>query len=579
MLNIFAKIQNNLQQRFPNIDAHIIRRETSAILKLLSPVLLILVVGIKFDEFVGNAIRANVAINGLIIVSASFGVIQILIQFVNAQKDFFVIERFGREALKGIHMPTLLEQPWLKRRYVRHYLGHIAQTGGTLSSALQQNAIENELRELSNEYEHKLELPQFISGFMIAMGLLGTFIGLLETLTGISGMLDGFGAKGANMEEQFMKLVVELKKPLAGMGIAFSASMFGLITSLTLAIMMINLRRYVSRVVSCARNVMHNLIQMVRSSAERDQISAADVAALARESRAHRYSPVSISEGDSSLQDIVYEIHDSNLNMISKMDVLSSKLATVLDAFEISNKSTQKLSDLLGFGPRMKETSEAMLEELKGVGAAQTEQKKFFQRMIDMTTEVTHSLNGMVDVQRESHISLGHQLKDLEQNVGEAGLRMLNGIVSADRELQSIFSTSLKDVLSQGALSTASVANNIVNTQRESNEALIGSLKEFGGKLSGVEQSNISLGKHLYEIKENFAKLSSVSGVGQDITKGIGQQTLLLETMVREDRNMQKRLASIQQDLRDLLTPSEKSQEQVQQENFPILPTFPSDGQ
>ncbi|MDD4616452.1 MAG: MotA/TolQ/ExbB proton channel family protein [Alphaproteobacteria bacterium] len=476
-------------------------------------------------------------------------------------------------------MPTLLEQPWLKRRYVRHYLGHIAQTGGTLSSALQQNAIENELRELSNEYEHKLELPQFISGFMIAMGLLGTFIGLLETLTGISGMLDGFGAKGANMEEQFMKLVVELKKPLAGMGIAFSASMFGLITSLTLAIMMINLRRYVSRVVSCARNVMHNLIQMVRSSAERDQISAADVAALARESRAHRYSPVSISEGDSSLQDIVYEIHDSNLNMISKMDVLSSKLATVLDAFEISNKSTQKLSDLLGFGPRMKETSEAMLEELKGVGAAQTEQKKFFQRMIDMTTEVTHSLNGMVDVQRESHISLGHQLKDLEQNVGEAGLRMLNGIVSADRELQSIFSTSLKDVLSQGALSTASVANNIVNTQRESNEALIGSLKEFGGKLSGVEQSNISLGKHLYEIKENFAKLSSVSGVGQDITKGIGQQTLLLETMVREDRNMQKRLASIQQDLRDLLTPSEKSQEQVQQENFPILPTFPSDGQ
>jgi hypothetical protein len=45
-------------------------------------------------------------------------------------------------------------------------------------------------------------------------------------------------------------------------------------------------------------------------------------------------------------------------------------------------------------------------------------------------------------------------------------------------------------------------------------------------------------------------------GVAQQISNGIGHQSLLLETMIKEERNTQKRLISIQQDLRDTLQES-----------------------
>ena len=207
------------------------RRDTIVMIKLLMPVLAILGVVIWFHEFVVHAILVNVAINGLIIAAASYGVTLIVIRLVSASIDFRVIERFGHEAAAGAEMHKLLEEPWLKRRYVRHYLGHIAETGGTLHSQLDQNAIESELHALHTEYETKMEMPQFLVGFMIAMGLLGTFIGLLETLTGIAGMLDSLGG-GGDIASQFTALVGELKKPLAGMGIAFSASMLALLPAL-----------------------------------------------------------------------------------------------------------------------------------------------------------------------------------------------------------------------------------------------------------------------------------------------------------------------------------------------------------
>ena len=670
-----------------SVDMHVVRREIVAFAKLLAPVIAILSVVANFHEFVMHAIMANVAINGLIISAASYGIFLIVVRQVSAQKDFFIIERFGREAMRGVYMPQLLEEPWLKRRYVRHYLGHIAETGGTLSSALQQDAIENELRELNTEYEHKLELPQFLVGFMIAMGLLGTFIGLLETLTGISGMLEGFGGTGANMDEQFMKLVVELKKPLAGMGIAFSASMFGLVTSLMLALMMINLRRYISRVVSCARNVMHDLTKLGGAAAGAKQMTAGEIEGMALSATSRASSAANIFDGALSSQDIAYEIRDASLGTAARIEGLTRKIDAILQSFEASNKSTQRLSDLLGFGPRMKETSEAMLDELKGISSGQIEQQKFFQRLIDISNDTIRAINGIVESQRESQVnlttslknvgssvndvasrvmngivnaqreaqaglalslrdmeassndvatrvmkgivdaqheshagltvllkdmeastndtlvramngiiaaqresqaSLTSSLKDMGSSANESSLRVMNGIVVAQRDSQASLTSSLKEVVvnandaaarvmsgivdaqheSQASLvsslkdvvvnandSSAHLMSGIVTAQRETQTSLMVALKELSEKLIKIEQSNITLGKHLWDIKETFTNLASCSNVGEAISTGVGQHTVLLEALVQEDRNLQKRLASIQQDLRELLQP------------------------
>ncbi len=377
-MNIFR----NLAKRNPTVY-----RETMVTMKVMSPLLLIALLAMYFNEFVRVAIEKDVAISGAIISTALYGTLIILQRLRSAQKDFRVIERFGREAAAGVPMKDLLEEPWISERYVRHYLKHIAETGGTLSSQLDQNAIESELHALLEDYNSKLEFPQFLIGFMIALGLLGTFIGLLETLTGISDMLGGMSNSNVSPEEQFKRLITELRKPLAGMGIAFSASMFGLLASLMLSIMMTNLRHFVSRVVMCARNVMHDLIEISRRTHSNQP---AAYQAVPREEMLE--GPDSGSKG-----------WQGNVLIANRMDRLLVKLEVLFKSFENSINGTTKLNELLGFGPRMKETGERTLEELRSVATSNLEQQRVLQQMLDGQSQLVNSLGSMVDSQRRSH--------------------------------------------------------------------------------------------------------------------------------------------------------------------------------
>ena len=547
-------------------DVNQFRRDAVVLAKVLAPVVAVSLIGFYFHTFVVNAILANIYINLGIICAAFYGVVLIVIRLVSAQGDFRVIERFGREALKGVYMNQLLNEPWMKNRYVRHYLAHIAQTGGTISSQLDQNAIHDELAALSEEYNSKLELPQFLVGFMIAMGLLGTFIGLLETLTGISGMLDGLGGgNGADIQQQFMKLVVELRKPLAGMGIAFSASMFGLITSLMLAIMMTNLRRYVNRVIAVARNVMHDLVELRRPSSST--------------------SVTSSGGGDGVSQVSAASAVSGNL-LASRVEVLTKKIELLMEMFEGSISGTQKLNELLGFGPRMKETSERTLEEIRNISHLQGEQQGIAERALEelraigqmnstqqhvseRTLEEIKNIGLMYGEQKPTSERMLGELKSMVLMIGEqkpTAERMLDELKNmllvagehrhaterALEELKSIghmysdqqrVTQKLIDVNVDGARSQ----NEQVRTLQKLLDINVESFKALDERLARIEDVDVGGAKHLWAIKETLIKLCQSLGVVELVSTGVGQQTILLETLVEEVRTSQKSLVAIQQ--------------------------------
>ena len=66
------------------------------------------------------------------------------------------------------------------------------------------------------------------------MGLLGTFWGLLKTVSSVSDVIGGMSVGNGDMNVMFEQLKSGLAKPLAGMGTAFSASMYGLAGALVL---------------------------------------------------------------------------------------------------------------------------------------------------------------------------------------------------------------------------------------------------------------------------------------------------------------------------------------------------------
>jgi biopolymer transport protein ExbB/TolQ len=496
------------------------KRDAIAYFKILSPAFFMVIVTFHFHEFVLHAIKSGFAINMGIITVSLYGIVLIMMRMRHAQVDFRVIERFGREVNRGAKMKDLMEEPWLKSVYVRHYLSHIANTGGTLHSQIDQNAIENELHALQSEYNNRLELPQFIAGFMVAMGLLGTFIGLLETLTGISGMLDGMGAPGVDVEKQFGELVTKLRDPLAGMGIAFSASMFGLITSLMLAIMMVNLRRYISRVIALARNVMHDLTVIASHNTS-----------------AQSNLP---NRSDASLGSSI-----NNTTIAGRFDLLTRKLEVVIEAIETSIGANQRMIDLMGFGPRMKELSERTLDEIKGMSVKMTDQQQLIKLLIDLSSE---------------SIKVERSISEIDQSVKETSEETLQAIKSLsssdiffsqrrDQEFRDRLISEIKALanvqIDQKKLSQSLIdigGNNIrgieavVSTQRETKSELGSLVTRLIESMQKVEEVDMGSARHLYDIKERLTKIGNNFNVVDLIASGVSGQTVLLETLVEEAR-------------------------------------------
>ncbi|MFZ2950030.1 MAG: hypothetical protein WA003_11145, partial [Desulfuromonadaceae bacterium] len=96
-------------------------------------------------------------------------------------------------------------------------------------------------------------LPQYFTGLLVGMGLLGTFIGLLATLTDISVLISSFAELDMSTASPllvFRTMIERMKAPMQSMSIAFSASMFGLLGSIILGLMMLGIRRLQSDISS-----------------------------------------------------------------------------------------------------------------------------------------------------------------------------------------------------------------------------------------------------------------------------------------------------------------------------------------
>ncbi|MGI6244419.1 MAG: flagellar motor protein MotA [Pseudochelatococcus sp.] len=89
------------------------------------------------------------------------------------------------------------------------------------------------LDSLSARLDESREIARYLAGLLVFLGLLGTFWGLLETVSSIGGVIGSLRTDG-DSAVLFDDLKTGLSAPLAGMGISFSSSLFGLAGSLVL---------------------------------------------------------------------------------------------------------------------------------------------------------------------------------------------------------------------------------------------------------------------------------------------------------------------------------------------------------
>lgn len=78
------------------------------------------------------------------------------------------------------------------------------------------------------------DISRYLIGLLIFLGLLGTFWGLLDTVAAAGKVIGGLSVGGSDLSQSFARLKDDLQAPLAGMGTAFSSSLFGLAGALVL---------------------------------------------------------------------------------------------------------------------------------------------------------------------------------------------------------------------------------------------------------------------------------------------------------------------------------------------------------
>jgi hypothetical protein len=86
---------------------------------------------------------------------------------------------------------------------------------------------------IATRLDEARDISRYLTGLLIFLGLLGTFWGLIDTVSSVGEVIKGLKV-GGDAGAMFDGLKEGLAAPLGGMGISFSSSLFGLAGSLVL---------------------------------------------------------------------------------------------------------------------------------------------------------------------------------------------------------------------------------------------------------------------------------------------------------------------------------------------------------
>ncbi len=169
------------------------------------------------------AFMANPGLNSVIIFVLVIGIALCLRQVIRLYPEIAWVNNF-RLADPGLAVdrPPVLLAP------MAAILG--SRIGRMAMSAQLMRGI---LNSIATRLDEARDISRYMTGLLVFLGLLGTFWGLIETVSSVGGVIQGLKA-GGDAGSMFNSLRDGLAAPLSGMGISFSSSLFGLAGSLVL---------------------------------------------------------------------------------------------------------------------------------------------------------------------------------------------------------------------------------------------------------------------------------------------------------------------------------------------------------
>jgi len=205
-----------------NYDPYHLKSPTIYLVKNVVFLVIVALVGAILWQQILVFFLANPFINSLIALVALSGVFLSFRQIMRLFPEIKWVNSMQDGTMARVRQPVLLAPV---ANMLRDRIGEAIITPSSMRSILDS---------VGNRLDEAKDTSRYLTGLLVFLGLLGTFYGLLETVTTVGLTIQSLDTSVADTTTMFENLKQGLAGPLGGMGTAFSASLLGLSGSLIL---------------------------------------------------------------------------------------------------------------------------------------------------------------------------------------------------------------------------------------------------------------------------------------------------------------------------------------------------------
>lgn len=284
------------------------------------------VAAVVFDPL-RTAFMANPPLNGLILGVFLVGIVFNFRQVAMLYPEVAWIESFRdkRPPLSEPVQPRLLA-PMATMLQER-------RPGLSLSTMSMRSLLDG----ISSRLDESRDISRYVIGLLIFLGLLGTFWGLLGTVSSIRDVINGLSVTSSDATNVFRDLQRGLEAPLTGMGTAFSSSLFGLAGSLILGFLDLQAGQAQNRFYNDLEEWLSSLTRLSSGalSGDGDQAVPAYVQALLEQT----------AESLEELQRTMARGEESKISANAGLTMLGEQLSTLVDQMRTEQTLMRALAE------------------------------------------------------------------------------------------------------------------------------------------------------------------------------------------------------------------------------------------
>jgi len=430
-------------------------------------------------------------------------------------------------------------------------------------------------------------IVRWVSSIFLGLGLLGTFIGFMWSLSDLSTSLDQSKERyslesksevivtdgNVNQEDDRLfeveqesivqEVISDIKRPLNSMPTAFMTSIFGLVASIIISLMTAVIcpfedcrRHYFGSLIDLLENRIRPAIKSINEETQLEKVL--EKLSLMIETLKQQLT-LGFKDGFSRVSEDFYELYTAFSSSVQRMDKLISQFIDAEKSFSDMRTLMQKFTGAVDNSVNELNNSVGILRD----GNIKTQH--FMQGMQQPLQNISESIQAfMHEIQgiQPSIDGIGQELLGITSSFRADSGNMLAGLVESQNLLVQSFeemktslhhtietlskstaqqiSQMISEQLSSTISEAASAANEIVTAQQEISSSLVQNIDalkavsdQFGSSLENLADSLSELPENI-EARLTNSVIDSISKINQDFNHAISEMGNNLKSNITE---------------------------------------------